>query len=237
MTLGIVLLLALLFVTIGFIGGALITMVFSDREADKISTPSQKEDGEVDRKYKNLINLYRDPSSGNLVLGVGGKPYRDRDQLSKKDRRDLVMLAREWLDWLGVSNEMQKRLEELAHHPQPETAPPAPPTANFPEVATQFVLPPVPAVKEKKATLKEKENKAAATTIVGQIDAILQDRLAGSPLEGRNIKLTEDTREGVVVCIGVDRYLGVDSVPDLEVREEIKAAVSVWEQRLERDNP
>lgn len=236
MSLGTVLLLALLFVTIGFIGGALITMVFSDHESEKKPSSSKKE-GEIRRrKYKNLINLYRDPSSGGLVLEVGGKPYRDGSQFSEKDRRELAILAREWLDWLGVSDEAQRRLEVLTHHPQPEAAPLSQSAVSLPEAVKQPASPLTSLTKANEKALNGLEN-PVATTIVGQIDEILQERLAGSSLEGRNIKLTEDAREGVVVWIGAEHYPGIDAVPDLEVREEIKAAVLAWERRQDRNRP
>ncbi|NPV75601.1 MAG: hypothetical protein HPY59_04420 [Anaerolineae bacterium] len=190
------------------------------------------------RKYRNLINLHRDPSSGGLILEIGGKPYQDGSQFSEQDRRNLEILAREWLDWLGVSDESQRRLEVLTYHPQPPAQPDATllfqNAVSLPKAVKQPEPPLNQAAKIKEKTLNSLEN-PAATTMVGQIDEILQERLAGSPLEGRNIKLTEDAREGVVVWIGADRYPGIDAVPDLEVREEIKAAVSVWERRLDRN--
>lgn len=234
MSLGSILLLALLFVTIGFIGGALITMAFSDRSTETKSSSVKKEEEIRPEKYKRLISLYRDSSSGGLILEIGGRSYQKSSQFSEKERRGLAVLAREWLDWLGVSNNPSKQPKAPASQSQPEAMLLSQSAERFPKAAKQSVQLLAPAAKTQKQAVSGLENPAAAT-IVGQIDEILQERLAGSSLEGRNIKLTEDTREGVVVWIGTDRYLGVDAVPDPEVRQEIKAAVSTWEQRMDQN--
>lgn len=69
----------------------------------------------------------------------------------------------------------------------------------------------------------------ANRSIVMQIDDILQDLLARSPLGSRGIKLTEDPTRGVIVYVGVNRYVGIDSVPDPEVKAIIRQAVQTWE--------
>jgi hypothetical protein len=66
---------------------------------------------------------------------------------------------------------------------------------------------------------------------VSQIDAILQERLAGTPLEERGIFLAQSQEGGVIVYIGLTRYNGIDDVPDPEVKSVIRAAISEWENR------
>jgi hypothetical protein len=67
--------------------------------------------------------------------------------------------------------------------------------------------------------------------MVGQIDAILQTRLIGTPLEDRGIQLVESAEGTVIVVVGKDRYAGVGEVPDPVVQAAIKAAISEWERR------
>jgi hypothetical protein len=69
----------------------------------------------------------------------------------------------------------------------------------------------------------------AARSIASQIDDILQEQIAGTPLEERKIKLTEVPSLGVVVRIGIDQYQGIESIPDPEVKAAIKRAVQTWE--------
>ncbi|MCC6148261.1 MAG: hypothetical protein IT308_11930 [Anaerolineaceae bacterium] len=230
------LLLAFLFVTVGFIGGALTAIIFLSRQEKKPDSSARKEGGVERRKYKNLTNLYREKSSGNLLLEIGGKPYRDGNQLSKKDQEELANLAKEWLSWLGKPLEMPARLETFVRPPEPTLQPAAP--LAFPSAPAQMeAIPPPPvgrSVTGDKPVVEELK-KPAAITIVGQIDEILQERLAGTPLEERGIRIAEDVREGVVVWIGTKRYIGVEGVPDLDVRGEIKAAVATWERRMDRN--
>jgi hypothetical protein len=64
-----------------------------------------------------------------------------------------------------------------------------------------------------------------------QIDAILQARLAGTPLEERGVFLTQSPEGGVIVYVGLTRYTSVDEVPDAEVKAAIRAAIAEWENK------
>jgi len=72
----------------------------------------------------------------------------------------------------------------------------------------------------------------APTSMVGQIDAILQARLAGTPLAGRGVRLVESPQGGVIVMVGVNRYPSLGDVPDPAVQAVIRAAIAEWEQRF-----
>jgi hypothetical protein len=66
---------------------------------------------------------------------------------------------------------------------------------------------------------------------VSQIDSILQEQLAGTPLEERGVFLAQSQEGGVIVYIGLTRYNGIDDVPDPEIKAAIRAAISDWENR------
>ena len=78
---------------------------------------------------------------------------------------------------------------------------------------------------------KEDRPSAPATSIVSQIDSVLQARLAGTALEERGIFLTQSPEGTVNVYVGLTRYNGVDEVPDPEVKAAIRAAISEWEDK------
>jgi hypothetical protein len=69
------------------------------------------------------------------------------------------------------------------------------------------------------------------TSMVAQIDAILQARLQGTELASRGIRLAESLDGGVLVFVGQRSYPGVSDVPDVEVQAAIRAAISEWEKR------
>jgi hypothetical protein len=101
--------------------------------------------------------------------------------------------------------------------PQPVTPParqPAQPPASRPSTIARDDRPATP-----------------ANSIVSQIDVILQDRLAGTPLEERGIFLAQSPEGGVMVYVGLTRYNGVDEVPDAEIKAAIRAAIAEWENK------
>ncbi len=67
--------------------------------------------------------------------------------------------------------------------------------------------------------------------MVGQIDAILQSRLAGTPLAGHGIRVIESVEGGAAIMVGAQRYPGVADVPDPEIKAVLKAAIAEWEEK------
>jgi hypothetical protein len=67
--------------------------------------------------------------------------------------------------------------------------------------------------------------------MVTQIDAILQTRLRGTPLEDLGIRLVESAKGDPVVIVGDKSFTGVGEVPDPAVQAAIRAAIAEWERR------
>jgi hypothetical protein len=67
--------------------------------------------------------------------------------------------------------------------------------------------------------------------MVGQIDAILQSHLIGTPLASLGLRLVESPEGGVIVIVGMNRYAGVGEVPNAEAQAAIKAAIAEWERK------
>ena len=72
---------------------------------------------------------------------------------------------------------------------------------------------------------------SAPNSIVAQIDSVLQARLAGSPLKEKGIRLQESLDGGVLVWVGIDKYEGVDEVPDEGIKAALRAAIKEWEDK------
>jgi hypothetical protein len=90
---------------------------------------------------------------------------------------------------------------------------------------------PVPASKSVRSRVEvpSKKGEAVPSTMVGQIDAILQAHLASLPLENRVIRLIESPEGDVAVMVGLTKYNGVGEVPDPQVQDMIRAAIAEWE--------
>ena len=70
------------------------------------------------------------------------------------------------------------------------------------------------------------------TSMVGQIDTILQARLQGTTLASLGIRLAESLNGGAVVFVGKQTYAGVADVPDARVQAAIRDAIAEWERRF-----
>ena len=156
------------------------------------------------------------------------------------------------VDTSSLSSDQRKRLIEMLNFIRPwlENKPaPAPPTMTPPTLSQPASVtnarPATPAVsasvtpqpgaqtqdRSAASTAKSDRPAAPANSIVGQIDSILQERLVGTPLEGRGIFLAQSPEGGVNVYVGLTRYNGVDDVPDPEIKAAIRAAISEWEDK------
>lgn len=106
----------------------------------------------------------------------------------------------------------------------PDPVQPAVPTPRL----THPIQPAAP-----KATSMAKEDRpvSSANSIVAQIDSILQAQISGTSLEERGVFITESPGGGVMVYVGLNKYNGVDEVPDAEIKSAIRAAIAEWEKK------
>jgi len=103
------------------------------------------------------------------------------------------------------------------------------PVANEPvatEPAATAILPPIPPAPVVRIAPIEKPR---SRTMVGQIDDVLQEMLPETVFAGQNIHLGEEYTNGVVVWVGANKYIGIDAVPDAEIKALIQSAVRKWE--------
>lgn len=150
----------------------------------------------------------------------------DAAQLAPQQRKrliELMVLMRPWIE-AGTT-------QKTVPPPRPVMRPASPPPPSAAKLQTPLAaVPPSPAKAAAMPAPLAKED-AAPTTMVGQIDAILQMRLIGTPLAGRGIQLIDSAQGGVIVIVGMNRYTSVGDVPDPAVQAAIKAAIAEWERR------
>jgi len=163
--------------------------------------------------------------NGDMTLDLDGARL-DPSTLSGDQRKrliELLTLIRPWLEGKPAA------ASSMTAGPGPASPKPAPvrPAASPPLP----VPPPQPVTAKSSALPKEDRPSAPANSIVGQIDSILQARIAGTPIEERGVFLTQSPEGGVVVYIGLSKYMGVDEVPDEEIKAAIRAAIAEWEKK------
>lgn len=120
-----------------------------------------------------------------------------------------------------------------------EVAPPSAPVSlpSTPQADLPTVIPQSPSVNtvDVLARVLQPDLRALEPpplSITAQIDEILQEMLKNSPLASRLIRLIELPSKGVAVMVGLDRYEGVEAVPDEDIRQMIRLAVAEWERRV-----
>jgi len=171
--------------------------------------------------------------NGLLTLDLDGTRV-NTSALSADQRRRLIEMLNTIRPWLEG---------KPAPAPAPMTPPPpgpsvvadtrqgapAPIAAPPPRPVTQVQTPaPKAATPSKK---KDEELEAAPTSIVGQINLILQARIINTPLASKGVSLMESVTGGVNVYVGLQRYEAIDDVPDEEVKAAIRAAIAEWEKK------
>lgn len=206
-TSNILILAVLLAAAIGFIAGALILLLVNSRGKKDSASDSRN------ALYEEVARLWRDRNNGKLLTEVDGRILSSAQSLNEEQRRQAREAAREWSAWLGI--------QVPAALPPAEPPRPAPAPAPAAPLQPASAAPPAPL----------ESAKPAAGSIVSQINDVLQEMLPASPLRDRKIQLAEEPRLGVVVWVGTSRYVGIDAVPDAEVKTAIRAAVAEWERR------
>lgn len=171
--------------------------------------------------------------NGLLTLDLDGVRVNP-SALSTEQRKRLIEMLNAMRPWLEG---------KPASTPAPMTPPqptPVPVADTRQGTATPIAFPlPRPVTQPQPSTpkpspstrKKEDEPEAAPTSIVGQINAILQARIVNTPLMSRGVTLMESITGGVNVYVGIQRYEAIDDVPDDEIKAAIRAAIAEWEDK------
>jgi len=181
-----------------------------------------------------VLRFVRERDNGALLMEMRGKVYRQAQELTDVERKNLARFGYDWLKWLGAPAAPQQ--PEAAADEGGAMAQSKPDAATLTEPAEpQQIKPGQIAVQQVKtrpaAPAVPAEDAVGPASIVVQIDEILQEILPLSPLATKNIKLTEDPDAGVVVWVDNQCYSGVDGVPDPDVRALLRKAAQEWEKR------
>lgn len=167
--------------------------------------------------------------NGALTLDLDGTRVNPIALYPEQRKRLIEMLnvMRPWLENKPVSAPAS-----VTPPPPPSQAMPSP--VNVASASSKPVPPrpaPVQLSTPVSATKKEDAPVAAPTTMVGQINAILQSRIANTKLADLGVTMIESPSGGVYVYVGLNKFEGIDAVPDEDVKAAIRASIAEWEKK------
>ena len=165
------------------------------------------------------VVFWRESPGSPLQVEMEEQTFKAAGDLSPEQRRRLFALLGELARWFPSrpgSQTPPARVESAQPQVRPAAAQPEPlkPRQTRPSLSPPAPVPSGP-----------------ARSIVEQINDVLQERIAGTPLAAQGLRLQDDLRQGLVVWLGIKHYPGIDAVPDPAVREVIRSAAKEWEQQ------
>jgi hypothetical protein len=175
--------------------------------------------------------------NGILTLDLDGERMIPNALTAEQRKRLIEMLTamRPWLE--GKPAIAPTTMQASTPPPMPITPigastqnrPVTPPA--FPPSQTSLSQAATPSAKPSSKKKKADEPELPPTSIVGQINLILQEQIIHTPLASRSVSLLESASGGVSVYVGTDRYESVDEVPDEGIKFAIRAAIATWEKK------
>ena len=205
-------------------------------------------------RYSPVARLWREKGSGRLVVEMDDRTLVTTEPLNDVQRERLEKAERDFRAWLGMGAEAAASpaaptalqtpapaapaampVQSVpaavppAAPPQAQTLTPAPPPTrpSPPPIRTvPFTPPGVPPAVIPPGAAAPRANRS----IVEQIEDILQEMIAGTPLAAHGLHLHQDPARGVIVQVGTEYFEGIDSVPDPEIKSVLKSAVAAWEK-------
>ena len=161
--------------------------------------------------------------NGHVVVEMDGLPVNGALSPDKRKRLiELLTILRPYLEG-GQPQKPAQTPSVSVPTQQPISRPMPPPPVKPVEPTLSAILSPV------KKTLVERP--PASLSIVAQIDMILQSRLMNTALAGQGIRLQESLQGVVEVYVGLQKFPGVDDVPDEAIKAAIRAAIAEWEEK------
>jgi hypothetical protein len=218
-------------ILIGLIGvgvGIAIGMLLLGARSDK---PERDDQPKSRTNMIEVATVWQDRKSGKLYPEVNGKIVRYPAEMSASQRERLVSQLGSLLDWLRPA------AREKGGQPASEVA------STDPEGIVPDTTASMPVQAPAKPRISPIDLMARAVqpdtrplekppqSIAAQIDEILQEKLSGSSLDNRGIRLMELPVKGMVIMVGLEQYPDIDAVPDEEIRKMIRESVAEWEQR------
>jgi hypothetical protein len=211
----------LLFLVIFCIGaaiGGLIERALKGRSIPPPPLPPSKKNTLAGEGDVEIFSAWR-TRNNKVWLGMDGTRLNDKAALQPGQYQrllNLVLDLRPWLESGQPATPKQESTQQPLHpsSPTPGVIQPAFQAKKKNEAPTGDTVEPAPDL----------------DSIIQQIDKVLQARLATSAFKDRDVRLVEGPGGIVIIKDGINRYEGVDAIPDPEIKTLIQQAVADWEK-------
>ncbi len=184
---------------------------------------------------EEVARIYAQSKNHNLVIEIDKRQYNSGTELKPALHGKLVKLTDQLRAWLGIKDVIATpSVLPSASNAGKTSIPDALMSTESTEL-TPLQLISLPLKLKVPDPAKDKPA-PKPLSIVAQIDVVLQEMLEHSPLKSQGIRLSENPYHGVIVWIQGNHYEGIENIPDPEIKELIRKAVSRWEQQAESRN-
>lgn len=223
---------ALFAAAIGFLLGGLAKSLSKPPASPPPAEPIPSPDSPPvrDALLEEVLHAQYDRRSRNLVVEVGGHIYQSNGEMDEWHRRRTEQALQALTKWLA-----QPALAQTPAQPAPPAVGTA--AAQVPANPAGAEIKPVSTNLVHAATYmlnKPKAPPVAYKSIAAQINDVLQEQIAGTPMAVRGVRLVETPDQGVLVYVGEESFVGVDAVVYEDVRQVLKAAAAEWERRAKK---
>ena len=195
---------------IGYFIGLIEAAIKQKRKVKKESSTKLPSDVQsIENEKSSLLRLRRDASQ-SLIVEVNGASYRKEEDLTPENRQSLIKLLIELRPWM----------DRQASQPTKSAGSGVSKTTSSQSKPSKESNPD-----------DEQTEETANVGMVSQIDEILQTRIASSPYANTGVRLIESPTGGVLVYVGLEKFEGIASVPDPQIKALIHEAVREWEEK------
>jgi hypothetical protein len=217
----------LIFLFGGLIGFFTAYMIQSMRSENKDSSPkeSKKTAGaSIESDDLEIARLLSKTTRPILIVEMDGQRYTNPDQLGEIHRNRVAKAVEDLSSWIKPP---EVKIETKTDYPAPIVRPP---TVLPKKTAGASDVRPVSLNPLDLFVPGQSKGGTRMKSLAEQIDEVLQEQI-GDSTRYPEIHLTDSPGKGLLVVLGSETYEGIDSIPDLEIRNLIQGAVKEWEKR------
>ena len=223
-------LLVIISIVVGYIGGVLITMLYTEREKRKQGRQADSLPEGIDpEKHTAHLRIWSDDRDA-LLVEVDNQILKDAKQANPDQRTKLEAIVERLTRWLNARADQPRQMSDVELPVRPVSGDPEP--AVMPKAVKTVT--PAPTLVDAIASVTASKPLVNQKSMAEQVDEILQEMISTSSQSHCSVKITQDPHGGIMVLLNGWQYSGLDSVPDVEIKALIRAAAAEWERRSER---